>query len=195
MPTSNSDERLALIVSRRDEDNSPWFLKTCFQDLKLQPLLPELYTICCFFFCVCVCVCAAVHLCVSVRLCICVCLYVCVCVCVGGDTITHDCMRGTFPKEPCSLPQYRLAAGITCCPPRGLHQPNHRCVPCVTSVPKSLRSQRCCFSTLSLLPRGSWRPPEDGAGGRISPDPCVIPWKAPCRVLTLNCWTSLSTTG
>ena len=134
-----------------------------------------------FFVCVCVCVCAAVHLCVSVRLCICVCLYVCVCVCVGGDTITHDCMRGTFPKEPCSLPQYRLAAGITCCPPRGLHQPNHRCVPCITSVPKSRRSQRCCFSTLSLLPRGSWRPPEDGAGGRMSRIPVSFPGRLPAE--------------
>ena len=124
-----------------------------------------------------------------VGVCVCVCLSVCVCVCWWGDTITHDgtVVRGRFPKEPCSLPQYRVAAGINCCPPRGLHQPDHQCVPCVSFVPKSLRSQSCFFSTLSHLPRGSWRPSEDGSGGRKSPDPCVIPWTAPCQMLTLNC--------
>ena len=118
------------------------------------------------FFCVCVCVC----LCGCASVCVCMCLCVCV---LGGIPL--------FPKEPCSLPQYRLAAGITCCPPRGLHQPNHRCVPCITSVPKSRRSQRCCFSTLSLLPRGSWRPPEDGAGGRMSRIPVSFPGRLPAE--------------
>ena len=146
-------------------------------------------------------------MCQRVCLCLRVSASLCVCLCLLGRGYYYSWLhggkvvRGRFPKEPCSLPQYRVAAGINCCPPRGLHQPDHQCMPCVTSVPKSLRSQCCFFSTLSHLPRGdlgaTWGPPEDGSGGRKSPDPCVIPWKAPCQMLTLNCWTNekLSTTG
>lgn len=98
------------------------------------------------------------------------------CVCWGEGTVTHDCTVAEMQGGEASQRFVLTSTGIGLLLVKTAAHPEDfinqiTSVSCVASVPKCLRSWRV-FSALSHLPRGPWRPSEDGrveAGGTWIP--------------------------